>query len=182
MKILSKIGILLILLIAVYCIMATLGPTESKLSRSIVIHAPPATVYKHLADYHLMLKWSPWADKDPNCKYEYYGQNGAIGAGYKWVGNDMVGEGSMTTTAIEPNHSMMSHLVFIKPMSSEADAGFKLIEATGGDTQVTWDFSSQNAWLFRPMLLVMNMEKMLAPDYEKGLNSLKSICEADTAQ
>ncbi len=175
-KILTGIVIVAVILLVTFLLAGFLGPHGFTMSRSIVIKAPKAVVFKNISDYNNWMKWSPWADLDSNCKYEYYGTQGQIGAGFKWKGNDKAGQGDMNTTAMNENDSLISKLTFIKPYPAEAVAGFKLEDADGG-TKLTWSFSQSYTFSQRPMMLFMNMEKMLGPDYEKGLAKMKEVSE-----
>ena len=180
-RILTIIVIIFVALLLVFLIAGLLGPQGFKMDRSIEIKAPRALVYKNISDYNNWLKWSPWAKIDSNCKYEYYGTQGQIGAGYKWKGNDKVGEGDMHNVSMNENDSLVSQLTFIKPFASQALASFKLTDGANGTTKVTWSFSQTFSFSQRPMMLVMNLEKMLGPDYEHGLANLKMVSEKEAA-
>lgn len=181
-KILTGIVILAAVLLIVFLLAGLLGPQGFKMERSIEINAPRAAVYKNLSDYNNWLKWSPWAKLDSNCKYEYYGTQGQVGAGYKWKGNNKVGEGDIHTTDMAENSSLTSMLTFIKPWPGVSTATFKLEDGANGSTKVTWGFSQTYSFSQRPMMLLMNMEKMLGPDYEHGLANLKEVCEKESSK
>jgi len=176
-KILTGIVILALVLLAAFLLGGLWGPKDFKMQRSVDINAPRALVYKNISDYTRWTKWSPWAGIDSNCKYDYYGTQGQVGAGYKWKGNSKVGEGDMHTTDMTENISLTSQLTFIKPWASVAIAGFKLEDGPNGTTSVTWTFSQAYSFSQRPMMLLVNMEKMLSPDYERGLANLKAVSE-----
>lgn len=178
-KVFTGIAILLAVALVAFLIGGLLGSKNFKMERSIEINAPRAAIYKNLSDYNNWLKWSPWAKIDSNCKYDFYGQQGQVGAGYKWQGNNKVGEGDMHTTEMLENTSLTCMLSFIKPFKSVATATFKLEDGANGTTKVTWGFSQDYSFAQRPMMLVMNMEKMLGGDYESGLSNLKTVCEQE---
>ena len=176
-KVLIIIGLVFVSLAVVFLIAGLLGPKKFKMERSVDISAPRAVIYKSISDYRNWKKWSPWADIDSNCQYEYYGSQGQVGAGYKWKGNAKVGEGDMHTTDMIENKSLTAPITFVKPMHSLAIAGFRLEDADNGATKVTWSFSQSYSFSQRPFMLLMNLAKMIGPDYESGLAKLKEVCE-----
>jgi effector-binding domain-containing protein len=178
-KVLKVIGALVIIVVVVFLIAGLLGPKEFKMERSILIHAPRSVIFANISDYRNWQKWSPWAKIDTNCKYEYAGPQGQADASYKWAGNDKVGEGEMRTTEIAQDQYLVSRLTFLKPWKSQSVATFRLDSADHGDIKVTWSYDQHYGFSQRPMMLFINMEKMLAPDYEKGLVNLKTESEGD---
>ena len=179
-KILTGIVIVVVVLLVAFLVAGLLGPQGFKMERSVEINAPRAAIYKNIADYHNWLKWSPWAGMDSNCKYEFYGTQGQIGGGYKWKGNDKVGEGDMHIIEVAENSKVTSLLTFVKPWSAVATPSFKLEDGANGATKVTWSFSQDFPFSQRPMMLLMNMEKMMGGDFERGLANLKAISEKET--
>ena len=47
----------------------------------------------------------------------------------------------------------------------------------GDRTQVTWTSYGPMTFLSKAMCLIMNMEKVLGPDMEKGLVQMKAVAE-----
>lgn len=176
-KILTVIILISVALFVVFVLAGVFGPKYIKIERSVDINAPRSVIFKEIADFRNWKKWSPWVDIDTNCKYEYYGTQGQVGAGYKWKGNDKAGEGDMHTTEMSENRSLTAPITFVKPMSGNAIAGFKLDDAENGATKVTWSFSQSYAFSQRPFMLLINLGKMIGSDYEKGLAKLKEVCE-----
>jgi effector-binding domain-containing protein len=176
-KILKGLAIVVGVLAAVFILAGLLGPKHFKMERRAEINAPRSVVFTQVANYHLWLKWSPWADIDPNATYEYFGTDEQVGAGYRWKGNDKVGEGEMKLLEIEPGTKVVSQLDFIKPFKSTAIATFTLSDGAGGVTNISWAFDQDVSFMMRPFMLAMNMKKMLAADFDKGLSRLKVLCE-----
>lgn len=176
-KALTVILIVFVSLLVAFLIGGLFGPKTFKMERSVDINAPRDVIYKNISDYRNWKKWSPWVDIDSNCKYEYYGTQGQIGAGYKWKGNGKVGEGDMHTTDMVYNKNLTAPITFVKPMPSIAIVGFKLEDGDNGGTKVTWSFTQSYSFMQRPFMLVMNLAKMIGPDYERGLAKLKEVCE-----
>ncbi len=176
MKILKWIGIILLIVILFLGIIGIIAPKEFNMSRRIIINSDKSAVYKVLADYSRMIEWSPWAKLDPACKYEYSGNAGEVGHSYSWKGNKDVGSGTMTLTEVVPDDNLTFSLKFLEPFESEADGKWIMKDTTDG-TLVTWTFHTQHNFVNSIFMYFMDMEKMLGPDYEKGLASLKEVIE-----
>ena len=69
MAILKKIVLALVVLIVLLAAIGMMLPRNVHVERSIVIDAPPATVFALVDGYKQFNKWSPWAALDPNAKY-----------------------------------------------------------------------------------------------------------------
>lgn len=172
-KILSAVALVLILLASVI----SFQPNEFKISRSVMIAAAPAKVFAHVNDFRDWAQWSPWDKLDPNMRRTYEGPESGVGASYAWVGNDQVGEGKMTIVTSQPPELINIDLKFIKPMEGDNLTVFTF-SPEGEGTRVTWTMSGKCNFVAKAFHLFMDMEKMVGPDFEKGLAQLKSISEA----
>lgn len=169
-KILAAVAAALVGLVLVIA----LQPKTYKVTRSAVIPAPPAEVFAQVNDFHAWEAWSPWAKLDPAVKNTFEGAPSGAGAVFKWAGNDKVGEGRMTLTESRPAERIRIRLEFIKPFASACDTGFDFAPAAGGTT-VTWTMSGENDFLSKAMCLFMGgMDKLVGPDFERGLANLKA--------
>lgn len=177
----KKIGIGAAALVVVLLIVIATRPSTYHVERSATISAPPETVFAQVADFKKWDAWSPWSKLDPNMKTTFDGTQGTVGATYAWTGNDDVGEGKMTLTAVDPNKRVDIKLEFIKPFASTAQNGFKF-EPAGKDTKVTWFMDGTNDFMGKAMCLVMDMDQMIGKDFEKGLADMKKVAEAAPAQ
>ncbi len=176
-KILIGIGAIVVILLAV---IAT-RPSIYHVDRSITITAPADVVFAQVVDFKNFGAWSPWDKLDPNMKKTFDGPERAVGASYTWVGNDEVGEGQMTITELRENEFVGQKLEFIKPFASVAESSFTLV-AERENTTLTWAMDGKNDFLGKAFGLMMDMDKMIGADFEKGLASLKTIAEADAQQ
>lgn len=174
---LKKILLALVVLVGGFAVyVATLPPTYS-LARSTVIAAPADAVFGHINDLRKWDAWSPWAKKDPNAKVTFSGPPAGKGAVFQWAGNSDVGEGSMTVVDSKPSEAVAIRLAFVKPFPGESDVAFAL-KPEGTGTRVTWTLSGQQSFVERAFCTLMGgMERIIGPDYEKGLASLKAVAE-----
>jgi hypothetical protein len=164
--------------IAILVIIVTAGqPDESKVIRFAKISASPEKIFPHVNDLHKWEAWSPWAKMDPACKNTYEGAAAGTGAILAWAGNKKVGEGRMTILETRPDEFIRIKLEFFKPFkaTNTAEFSFKL---EGSQTDVTWSMSGKNNFMGKAFGLIMNCDKMIGGDFEKGLAAMKSIAEA----
>ncbi|MBN2088094.1 SRPBCC family protein [candidate division KSB1 bacterium] len=171
MKALKIIGIILLVLILIILVLGLFAPKEYLVERSITIDAPQSIVFRHVQFWKNWQPWSPWANIDSTMKVTYEGVDGTKGSLYKWTGKD-VGEGMMSNTGIKYNEEIAYHLQFIKPWESEADGYVRLAPETGG-TKVTWGMFGKEGFFGSIINWIMNIDKMLGGDFEKGLALLK---------
>ena len=176
-KILLWTVIGLVVLVAVLAGVIALQPESYSISRSTTIAAAPETVFAQVNDFHKWDAWSPWAKLDPDTKYTYEGPSAGTGAIVNWSGNDKVGEGRMTLLESKPDELIRIKLEFFKPFAGVADSEFKF-EPQSDKTKVTWTMAGHNNFIGKAFSLVMNMDKTLGGEFEKGLANLKSTVEA----
>ena len=177
MRFLKRLAIGLVLLIAVFAVVVWLQPDDYRLTRSTVIWAPVARVFPHVNDLRRWDDWSPWAKLDPNAKVTFSGPQSGQGASFTWDGNDKIGAGTMTITASKPNERVSTRTDFVKPFAGTSNADF-VFSQIGERTNVIWTMTGTHNFIGKAMCLVMSMEKMLGPDFEKGLAQLKQAAEA----
>ena len=175
---LKKIFLVLAALIVVFVIVVALQPAAFRVQRSITIAAPPSTVFPHVNDVHQFQEWSPWAKIDPNTKMTYEGPAAGTGAKFSWAGNNQVGEGAMSVTDSRPNEKIEFKLEFKKPFEATNTADFTF-QPEGDKTSVTWGMNGTKNFVMKAFGLFMDCDKMIGPDFEKGLASLKNISEAE---
>jgi len=71
-------------------------------------------------------------------------------------------------------------LEFLKPFKSSSITSFDL-RSDGDSTSVTWTMSGPKTFMTRVMGIFKSMDKMIGPDFEKGLAQLKAAVEQGSA-
>jgi uncharacterized protein YndB with AHSA1/START domain len=170
---LKKILLAVAALIAVVLIVAAFQPTEFAVTRKATLAAPASSVFPLVNDFREWPKWSPWEKLDPAMKRELSGPPSGVGAVYGWVGNDDVGEGRMTILESKPDELVRVRLEFIKPWEATSTIEFTFAPE-GGGTLVTWSMKGENNYLCKLISMFMDMDKMIGPDFEKGLAALSA--------
>lgn len=158
-----------------------LQPNEYRVERTKAIDAPAAIVFAQIDDFRRWEKWSPWERLDPNMKKTYGGPEHQVGASYEWKGNQDVGSGKMTVVEREAPTALSVRLEFIEPFASVARNGFSLFGANDS-TQITWWMEGDNDFMGKAFSLFMNMDTMIGADFERGLEALKQVSEAEAAE
>ena len=171
-KILIGVAILVVLLAV---IIAT-RPSAFRIARSITIAAPAERVFEQVNDFHAWAGWSPWEKMDPAMNRTYGGPGSGVGSTYAWQGNKKVGEGRMTIERSERPRVIGIKLEFLKPWTATNVATFTF-EPVAGGTKVTWAMDGCNGFAGKAFGMVMNFDKMVGADFERGLAAMKANVE-----
>ncbi len=174
---LNIILFLIVIAILVIFVLASRQPDNFRITRTGKISAPASAIFPHVNDLHKWDAWSPWAKLDPNAKNLFEGPSEGVGSKMSWAGNNKVGVGSMTITESRLNELIQFKLEFLKPMKATNIAEFTFTPE-GDQTAVTWSMSGTNDFMGKVMGLVMNCDKMVGGQFEKGLADLKAVVEA----
>ncbi len=170
--------VLVVLLVAVAGFLAFVAsrPGSFRVERTTSVAALPERIYPLVADLRRMDEWSPWDELDPSMKKQFSGDPAQPGAGYSWAGNDQVGEGKMTILEVSPPTRVTFRLEFLKPHQSVATTGFQLVP-DGSATKVSWNMEGKLSFMEKLVGVFMDMEGMIAKDFDAGLAGIKAIAE-----
>ncbi len=167
---------LAVLLVALLVVVAT-RPDHYTVKRTVAIQAPAAKVFAMLADLHVWSQWSPWERLDPAMKKTWSGATTGVGAIYEWAGNDQVGKGRIAILEVVPDKLVRIKLEFVEPWQTISEVQFNL-SVQGEQTAVDWVMQGRAGSLgHKAMGLLMDMDKMVGDDFERGLADLKALAE-----
>jgi Polyketide cyclase / dehydrase and lipid transport len=173
---LKGIGFVVILSVAAILIVALTKPSTFRVERSVTINASPEKVAGLISDFHQWDAWSPWAKLDPAMKTTYSGPASGPGSVYEWEGNSKVGKGRMEILSTDPAQTSIK-LDFLKPFESHNTSDF-VLEPQGTGTRVNWImYGPMEYFPGKIMSVFTSMDKMIGPDFEKGLASMKTAAE-----
>jgi uncharacterized protein YndB with AHSA1/START domain len=150
--------------------------------RSATIAAEPERIYSRIADFHQWMDWSPWEDLDPDQERTFSGAESGPGAKYAWSGNRKAGRGRMEITSAQQPTDVQIALEFEKPFKSSNTIEFLLSPEAAGRTKVRWKMTGPKTLATKVMGLFTSMDKMIGPDFEKGLARLKDAVEAPSTR
>jgi hypothetical protein len=143
--------------------------------RSITVNAPAHRVHGLVDDFHRWTLWSPWEDLDPELQRTYSGPDQGAGARYEWKGNRKAGQGNMRITGSTPEAIDIT-IDFLKPFKATNTTRFSL-NPSGAGTEVLWEMWGEQKGVMALVGKVYSMDKMIGPDFEKGLARLKAVAE-----
>jgi effector-binding domain-containing protein len=179
MKWLFKLVLWLAGVIAFILLIGAFLPGSATVARSIQIKSSAASVFGVLNDLKSYSAWMPWNQKDPAMKTEFGPLTQGKGAYYTWKSDHpQVGNGKMSIIESVPDKLVNTSIEF-GGFDRAATAGWA-IEEKDGMTSVTWTMHSElshnpiNRWFG------LFLDKMVGPDFEKGLASLKQNIENGT--
>jgi len=177
MKILKKILIVLVILVAIAAIVGLMLPSAVHIERSMVVNAKPAKVYAYLDNMKKDPEWSPWLLKDTAAQLQYEGPETGIGSKLSWKSdNSDVGNGSMITVESVAGEKIKRELYFMED-PKPAYATF-VMTPEGDGTKVSWMMDADMGG--NPFMHIMGkmMSGMAGKEFEKGLVNLKTKVES----
>ncbi len=174
MKILKKIVIVIIALVAILCIVSFFLPGTMHVERSVSINAPAKVIFDQVNIIKNWENWSSWQRSDSTMQITYNGTPAGTGAEYTWTSEHM-GTGKLTVTDSKENELVNTRLEF--GSNGGANAGYRF-EKDGDAIKVTSSFDADKTSnpLHKLMGVVMKgyVEKM----FDKSLNDMKKIAES----
>jgi len=87
----------------------------------------------------------------------------------------------MTIAESHPSERVKINLEFIKPWQATNVTEF-VFKPEGEKTNVTWTMSGHNNFAGKAFGMLMNMDKMIGNDFEKGLAQMKAAAESAPRQ
>jgi len=176
LKLLKGLFFTALLLVAAFLVIGLLLPKTAYVERSITISASPETVYGLIDGFGRFNEWSPWARLDPATKYTFSGPERGVGARMDWSSeNPDVGVGSQQIVAVEPGRSVTSTLDF--GMDNPTTSKIVLLP-DGAATRATWTLEADFSGSLLGRYFGLALDRMVGPDYEKGLAQLKALAES----
>ncbi|HZL09975.1 MAG TPA: SRPBCC family protein [Prolixibacteraceae bacterium] len=178
MKALKIIGLTLAGIIALILITGLFVNGKYAVVREVTINKSKQEVFDYVKYLKNQRNFSVWAKIDPVMKTEFRGEDGTVGFVSAWDSeNPDVGKGEQKIIGLTNGERIDYELHFIEPFESTDFAYMSTKTVSENKTKVEWGFNGKMKYPMNLMLIFMNMEKMLAPDLENGLNNLKNILE-----
>jgi len=172
MKILKILLIIVGILLALFLIIAIFLPTKVFIKETVEINANVNTVFEQVNNFHNWQKWSPFQENDPNMITSFEGPVSGVGSIMKWKSKD--GNGSMIITEVSPNILIKSELRFEGMETSFTSFEF---EKTSLSTILSWSVDVDDLSYPIGRWMGVFMGRIIRPDFRKGLDNLKSVCE-----
>lgn len=163
-------GIVLLLVVISFFL-----PSKVHVERKALVKAKPEVVYQLISNLPDWEKWSPWHRIDPKIKLTYGEIKEGKGASYSWTSDHSnVGNGSTLIEAAKPFEYIKTEMDFME--NGKASAEYFLTKNPEG-TEVRWTMDSDMGWNPIGRYVGLFMDKLIGPDYEKGLHYLDSVAQ-----
>ena len=178
MKTIKYIIFLLLIVFIGLAIYIAVQPNSFEIKRYRTINAPAQVIYNNVIDFKNWEAWSSWVEKDPTTIITLSEQTEGIGGSYSWIDKD--GKGNMKTIDALDNVLIDQELQFGDFEPSRINWTFNPISE--GQTEVSWKMNSDKIpFMFKAYAAFSGgFEKMIGPDFERGLEKLDSIVVAST--
>ncbi|MEI6898568.1 MAG: SRPBCC family protein [Bacteroidota bacterium] len=175
MKTFKKIFVILLALIVVLVIISFFLPKNYQVKRSVAIKSDKSLVFGLVSHFNQWGLWTPWTKAiDSTAVFTLEGEDGKVGTKRLWTGK-VLGEGFMLCNALTPDQLFGYDLDFSH--GKYLSKGRFEFESKGDSVMVSW--IDEGDLGYNPMARYMGlfMDKMMGPDFEKGLAKLKKIAE-----
>jgi len=176
MKVLKWIGIVFLILIAVFLIFSASQADKITLEESITIDAPKEMVFAEISNFKKWKSWSTWSQIDSNMVSTFSEEVAVVGAWNEWQSSHPeVGNGRQEIVEIRENEYTKVALNF-EGMEEPVHAEMILEEVERG-TQVRWTFEGNDLPFYLGWLNAL-IAPALKVNYQSSLKNLKKQLEA----
>ena len=180
MKILKLIGMSILVLGLLIMIIGLFLPSKVHIERSIMVNNTPDVPYDLINDLTKFNDWSPWYEIDTNAAYSNSELKSGVGAWILWKSNNAdVGNGKLTITESKPNELIVTKL---EVEGWDPSAASYLFITENNTTKIIWTMDSDMGYNIIGRWFGLFMDNLIGKDYDKGLASIKKICEEKPIQ
>lgn len=171
MKLLKKIGIVLLVLLVLIIAAIFLVPQTFQVSVTEKIDAKPSTLYNIVSDLTLEEAWNPWQQQDTSMVVTYGDITEGKGASYSWD-SEAMGSGSAEHIESIKNEKITSSLNFGGMGEGVAN---HIFEKDGDGTNMTWTLDSKTSrpWNLMNILIKRDVKK----SYVTGMKNLGKLAK-----
>jgi hypothetical protein len=177
-KILKIAGLLLILIIVIFLLVAAFLRKDYSVEREVTINTPKKVVFDYAKYLKNQNNYSVWAKIDPAMKTDFRGTDGTVGFVSAWDSQvKEAGSGEQEIIGIDEGNKVDYEIRFFEPMKSTDKAFMSFESLNDNATKVKWGIYGKLKYPMNISFLFMDMDAMLGKDLEGGLKNLKEIIE-----
>ena len=163
-------------IVALLVIVSFLLPKNYKVERSVTIASKTSLLYTLTSNFELWHVWVPWTrEADSSAVFTIQGEPGKVGTSWEWEGK-VFGNGRMVLTETTPGQGIAYDLAF--DHGKYQSKGRIILESRADSVKVSWLDEGNLGWSPINRYFGLFMDRMMGPDFEKGLAKLKTIAEA----
>ena len=174
----QMLGNILVIVLGIVALLLLVGlflPHQYRVIRTIDTRARPEAVFEQVAGVRHWPEWTVWnRDMDPTLEITYDTPETGVGAGYRWSGKKL-GSGSLKISKADPAKGVWYDLEF--ESGKFRSVGSVLIATNADHLTITWTDEGELGRNPVNRYLGLVMERMVGPDFEKGLERLKAKAE-----
>ena len=182
--ILFKILGTLVVLIAIFLIIALFVKKKYTITRETTIKSSVEDVYDYLRFQRNQKYHNHWLLLDPNAKIETKGEeDGKPGSILSFESKSKkTGTGEWENIRLIENERIEWELRFLHPYHFTATAVLSFKPINAHETQLVWEYHSGMDWPKNITLLFMDMDKIIGTDIETTLDNIKQQLENNLLQ
>lgn len=170
----KKVLLIVLLIPIILVIVSVFLPSHYRVVRSIQISARPEAIFTNINTLKTWPEWTAWTvERFPDMKTSFAGPDSGAGATYTWEGKTS-GRGELKLTRSNPDRIEFD-LDF--EQGKYVSKGSIAIEPSGGSVKVIWTNEGDLGWNPVSRYFGLFMDKLMGPDFEKGLQNLKERVE-----
>ena len=173
MKIVKTRLIIVAVLAGAFIIWNATLPANFEVKRSVNMNVAPEAISHTVSDFSTWPHWSVWFQLDSTMTYELGDTHQGVGGSYSWT-SEAMGGGNMSILEYTEGKSMKTEIHFDGQGVSNGSWDFEI--QNNGETKVTWGLSGEMGFFGR--FIGAQMDKWVGPDFEAGLQNLKSYVES----
>lgn len=176
---LLKIGLILLVIIVIFCIIALFTTKRYTLTRKITINQSVDKVYNFVRFHSNQQQYNTWLRNDPNTVITIdHNQDGQTGAILHFESsNKKAGTGNWINEKFIENKQIDYSIQFLKPYTFKANGAIYFQDLGQNQMSLTWVYHSGMDWPMNIILLFIDMDKTIGKDIEITLENLKKITE-----
>jgi hypothetical protein len=175
MKILKRIGLVILGLVVLVLIAALFISKEYNVEKEVIVNRANTDAFNYIKYAKNQDSYNKWIMADPNVNKEFKGTDGTVGFVYAWDGNNKVGKGEQTIENIQEGQRVDFNLHFIKPFEGNANAWISTEAVSENQTKIKWGMHGKSPYPLNFMNLFI--PATLGKDLESSLEKLKTILE-----
>lgn len=174
----KKILLAVAILLAIPLVTALFVKQDYQVKAEVVIGQPSQLVFDYIRFLGNQDNFSVWVAMDPAMQKSSRGVDGTVGFVSAWQSdNPDVGVGEQEIKAIVEGERIDFELRFAEPFNAVSPAYMTTEAISPTQTRVSWGFAGYMPYPMNLMLLVMDVEGIIAADLQQGLDNLKLILE-----
>lgn len=178
MKIIKKIAIVILVLIAIPLVVALFTKKDYAVEREVTINKPVTEVFNYVKYLKNQDNFSKWRLMDPNMKKTFTGTDATPGFVAAWDSEkEDLGAGEQEIIKIEDGKRIDYELRFLRPFESTENTYMSTESKGANQTLVKWGFDGRMEYPMNLMLLFMDFEGMIGNDLQTGLDNLQKLLE-----